>query len=111
MEMQQMAESVVAKMDASPAAMKANQAKTDANIKEVKEDIKTNPAKMDCHHEKLMTIMKAGKHKTEAMREACLEKTEVCLERKEPTPVEIESVAIVEEVPKVEAAVETARSL
>jgi hypothetical protein len=37
-------------------------------------------AKMNCHHKKLMMIMKAGKEKIEAMKEACLEKMEACLE-------------------------------
>jgi hypothetical protein len=39
-------------------------------------------AKMDSHHEKLMTIMKAGKEKIRVMRE-------VCLESKEPTSLEM----------------------
>jgi hypothetical protein len=39
--------------------------------------------------------------------EACLEKTEAYLERKEPTPVEVANVAIHSEVPNEEAEVET----
>jgi hypothetical protein len=31
---------------------------------------------MDSHHEKLMTIMKAGKVKIEALREACVKSVE-----------------------------------
>jgi hypothetical protein len=47
-----------------------------------------------------MTIMKAGKETTEAMREACRES-------KEPTPSEVESAAVHEEVPREEATVES----
>jgi hypothetical protein len=60
---------------------------------------------IDSHHEKLIT--KAGKEKIQAMRDACLEKTEACLESKEPTSLEIEPVAVHEDVPKEEAAVKT----
>jgi hypothetical protein len=59
---------------------------------------------MDSHHEKSTTIMKACREKTEAMREACLKSNE-------PTSLEIESVAVHEEVPKEEAAGKTVTSL
>jgi hypothetical protein len=67
--------------------------------------------KADSHREKLMAIMKAGKEKIEAMRMACLEMTEACLESKVPTSLEIKSEAEHQDVPKGEAAVETVRAL
>jgi hypothetical protein len=48
--------------------------------------------------------MKAGKEKIEAMREACQES-------KEPTSLEVEFVAVPEEVPKEEATVKTVTAL
>jgi hypothetical protein len=63
-------------------------------------------AKMDSHHEKLMT-MKAGKAKIEAMSEACLEKTEVCVESKQSASEERKSEAVHEEALKEETAVKT----
>jgi hypothetical protein len=54
-----------AKIDASQEKMDIHQAQTLIAQAEMK-------AKMDCHHEKLMTIMKASKEKTEAMSEVCL---------------------------------------
>jgi hypothetical protein len=42
---------------------------------------------------------------------ACQEAMEACLESKEPTSVEIESIVVHEEVPKEEAAVKTVRAL
>jgi hypothetical protein len=42
---------------------------------------------------------------------ACQEATEACLESKEPTSLQVESVAVHEEVPKEEAAVETVEAL
>jgi hypothetical protein len=46
--------------------IRTTQAKEEANQEEMK-------AKMHINHEKLMTIMKGGKEKIEAIREACLE--------------------------------------
>jgi hypothetical protein len=89
----------------------ANQFKANTILKEIKEDIETNQARMDAHHEKLMTILKTGKEKIEATREACLEKMEGCLESKEPTSLEVESIAAHEEVTKEEAMVEIVRAL
>jgi hypothetical protein len=93
----------------------ANQAKTDPNLREIragqehlKEEMK---AKMDSHHEKLMTLVKADKEKIEAIREACLEKTESCLESKEPVRLELESIAVHEDIPKEEAIVKTVGAL
>jgi hypothetical protein len=91
----------------------ANQSKANTILKEIKEDIKTKQAKMDAHHEKLVTIMKTGEENIEATREACLEKFEAwaCLESKEPTSLEVESIAAHEEVTKEEAVVEIVRAL
>jgi N-acetylglutamate synthase-like GNAT family acetyltransferase len=41
----------------------------------------------------------------------CQEKTEACLDCKEPTLLEVESIAVHEEVPKEEAAVKIVRAL
>jgi hypothetical protein len=41
----------------------------------------------------------------------CQDVTEACLESKEPTSLEIESVAVYEEVPKEQATVATVRAL
>jgi hypothetical protein len=78
---------------------KSNQAKAETN--------QQMKAKMDSHHEKLMMIMKAGKKKTEAIRETCLENTEACLESKQPTSMEVESETKQQYVHKEEAAMET----
>jgi hypothetical protein len=64
-------------------------------------------ANLHSHNEKLMTILTAGKEKMQATREAYFEKTEACLESKDPTSLEVESEAEYEEVPKEEAAVQT----
>jgi hypothetical protein len=80
--------------------MRTNQEKMDANLKEIREDIKTNQdkadikkeetkAKTNSHHKKLMTIVRAGKEKIEAMREVCLEKVEAFLESKDPASLEV----------------------
>jgi hypothetical protein len=45
------------------------------------------------------------------MREACLEKTEACLESKEPTSLEIDFESEHQEAPKEDAAVKTVRAL
>jgi hypothetical protein len=45
------------------------------------------------------------------MREACLEKMDACLESKERTSLEIDSVAMLQEVPKEEATVKPVRAL
>jgi uncharacterized protein (DUF3084 family) len=42
---------------------------------------------------------------------ACQEETEACLDGREPTSMEMESVAVHEEVPKEEAAVKPVRAL
>jgi hypothetical protein len=71
------------------------QARTEA----IQEEI---TAKMDFHQERLAAGMNAWqKHMT-----ACRETTKACLESKEPTLLEVESVAVHEEVPKEVAKVE-----
>jgi hypothetical protein len=78
----------------------------------MKDDIRTNWKKNGRQkgriesQEKLMAIKKVSKEKVEAMRDACLGKMKACLDSKEPTPMEM-SIAVHEEVPKEEAAVET----
>jgi hypothetical protein len=66
------------------------QAKAVANQEEMK-------AKMVPHHENLITIIKVGKEKMEAVREGCLES-------KKPSSEEMKSEAEHEEVAKEEAA-------
>jgi hypothetical protein len=62
--------------------------------------------KMDTHQERMGTSINAWQK--EMM--ACQEATEACLESKEPTSGEIESVAVHGEVPKEEGAVKTVRA-
>jgi hypothetical protein len=76
--------------------MRTNQAKADTNQEEIQ-------AKMDSHHGKLMTLMKAGKEK--------IENTGTCLVSKKPTSEEIKSEAKHEEVSMEEATVETFEAL
>jgi hypothetical protein len=123
--MEQMMQRLLAKMD-------ANQAKTDANLKEIKveftarleakiePEIKTNNKKyevprrtvdsrMDIHlarpkaiQKEIIAKMDVHQERMGASANACQEATEACLESKEPTSVEMH-----EEVPKDEAAVKT----
>jgi regulator of sirC expression with transglutaminase-like and TPR domain len=67
--------------------------------------------KMGSQREKLVVIMKAGKEKIVAMRMACLQKAEACLESKMPTSLEIKSEAEHEEAPKGDAAVKPVGAL
>jgi hypothetical protein len=60
-------------------------------------------AKMNAHQERLGGSINAWRKDTTA----CQEATEACLESKEPTSLKVESIAVHEEVPKEEAAVET----
>jgi hypothetical protein len=60
-------------------------------------------AKLDAHEERIEASVNARWEETAA----CHKETEVCLDSKEPTSNEIESVAVYEEVPEEEAAVET----
>jgi hypothetical protein len=61
---------------------------------------------MDAHQERMGAIVNAWRKETTA----CQEATEACLESKEPTSVEIESVAVHDDVPKEEAAVKIVRA-
>jgi hypothetical protein len=51
-------EHLLAKMDASQAEMKINQAKTDASLREMKEEML---AKLDAHHERMMARMDSAR--------------------------------------------------
>jgi hypothetical protein len=73
-----------------------------ASTKSTQEEMK---AKLDSHDRKLMTIMKAGKEKQEAMREACLGKKEAIDLKANPEETKFNEVY--EEVLKEEATVET----
>jgi uncharacterized protein YPO0396 len=57
-----------------------------ARSEPTQEEMKAN---LDFNHETLMTIETASKEMIEAMMEACFEKTEACLESKEPTSLEL----------------------
>jgi hypothetical protein len=75
-----------------------NQAKMDVVLK--REEMR---AKLDAHREEMMT--------EEEVIKARQETTEACLEKEEPTSLEVESVAVHAEVPKKEVAVETSGTL
>jgi hypothetical protein len=92
MEMQQMMECLLAKMN-------ANQAKSDTTIREMLTKIDANQENMDA-----WIAEKGGMAKKTT---ACREATEVCLKSKEQISLEVEP----EEVLKEEAAVENVRAL
>jgi hypothetical protein len=95
--MQQMMERLLAKMDANQEEMKANKAKMDAGLSEMRDEML---AKLDAHHKRMMVRMDFQLEKMEA----CLGKTEVT--DLEANPEEIGSEAV-HEGPKEQAAVET----
>jgi hypothetical protein len=76
--------------------MNFNQEKTDADLKEMKTG-----------HKEMMAQMRAWRKEMKI----CLQKTEVCLESKEPTPEDMTNAAAHSEVPNRRAAVETIRAL
>jgi gas vesicle protein len=92
-----------------------NQAKMGTEIKtnqeEMKEELKDRvgslASQMDTNLKEMTAEMRACQKETTA----CQETTEACVESKEPTPVEIGSVAVQEEVPMEEATVKTVRGL
>jgi hypothetical protein len=63
-------------------------------------------AKMDAHQERMGASTNAWRKEPTA----CQEGMEACLESKEPSSVEIEPVAVHEEVPEENAAVKTVKS-
>jgi hypothetical protein len=115
-------------------------ANTDANLREMKAEIRANnekfdvlqstlvppmdihqartqtaqaemKVKMDFHHKKLMTIMKAGAENDRDHERGLFEQAEVSLESKEPTSENMRPEVLYEEVPKEEAAVKTVTGL
>jgi hypothetical protein len=96
MEMQQMMEYLLAKMD-------ANQAKTDSTLKVILAKTDANQEKMDAW------VAEMGSWRKETM--ACQEAMEACLESKEPASLEVEFEAEHEEVHKEEATVKPVRAL
>jgi hypothetical protein len=69
-------------------------------------------AKTQVNHEELKAAMKASHERIEALMIVSLEVMEACLEKeKEPTSMEMKSVAVHEEVPKEDAAAKTGRAL
>jgi hypothetical protein len=100
--------------------MKANQAKTDANLKELKAEMKAdreeitgrleakieaNQAKMDVNPKEMKEEMLAKMEINQERMMACLGKMEAT--NLEANPEEIESVAVHEEVPKQETTVKS----
>jgi hypothetical protein len=77
-----------------------NQNKWDDGQEEMKAHIGSLSPRMDGHHDEMMAIMKA-----------CIGATEACLEKREPTPEEIEVVAEHQEIPNEQHAVETIGAL
>jgi ribosomal protein L25 (general stress protein Ctc) len=105
------------------AKMETNQerreAKTDADLKEMKEEMKSqigvlvsqmdaHQAKMEVNHEEWMAAMKASQERMEALMDISLETTEVCLEMTEVNRGKVETKM---EVGLEEGAVETIRAL
>jgi thermostable 8-oxoguanine DNA glycosylase len=83
------------------------------NQEEMREEMKTNKARMDANQAEMLARMEAkmdtNLKEIIAWRKettACQEAMEACLESKKPTSVKIWSVVIREEVPKKEATVE-----
>jgi hypothetical protein len=67
-------------------------------------------AKTQANHEELMAAMKASHERIEGPMDVSLVATEACLEKaKNPASVEMNSVAVHEEVPKEHSPVETGR--
>jgi hypothetical protein len=90
-------------MNANQAEMVARtEAKTDANIKEMEEAMRTNQGITDTALKEIITEVRAWRKETTT----CHEATEACLESKEPTSVQMESVTVHEE-----AAGKTVRAL
>jgi hypothetical protein len=101
-------------------------AKTDANLREMKAEIRANNEKfealrgtlvsrMDAHHaetdanhEELMATMKASHERNKALMDVSLETTEACLKKTEVNQGKVE---LKTEVPNEETAVEMIRAL
>jgi peptidoglycan hydrolase CwlO-like protein len=82
------------------AKMDSNQEKMDANLREMKAEMKTQigflTSLMDSHHEELKALMDDNLEQMKAF----LGVEEACLEKREPTPEEMEAVVEHQEVPK-----------
>jgi hypothetical protein len=98
MEVEQMMVCLLEEIRKNRAKKDAEQAKTDATLKRIKEEM---PAKLDAHHESMMARMNSQLMKMKA----CLGKTEAM--DLEANPEETESEVEHEEVPKEEVAVES----
>jgi hypothetical protein len=97
---------LLAEMRSSREKMDANQAKADANLKEITASMKNQEllVRMEANQEKIMAMLNAYHEKM-----ACQETMEACLECKEPSPKERESEAERQEVPMEEATVKSSR--
>jgi hypothetical protein len=94
------------------ARMEANEERMDARIEAKNEKFEVlqgtlvsrtgaHHAKTQANHEELMAAMKASHERIEAPMDVSLAVTEACLVKaKEPTSVEMKSIAVHEEVPK-----------
>jgi hypothetical protein len=110
---------MLAKMKTNRAEILATmEVKMGINLKEVKEEIRTDLEEMEeavrINQEKTDPTLKEVIVEIRVWRKemtACQEAMEACLESKEPTLVEVESVAMHEEVPKEEAALKTVGAL